>query len=188
MRCAADDQLRQGHRDAQPRRRVRINHHASPRYLHGVHASWSKLDDHTATVCAHQRTGGEGGVSWRRTYGRALFALIDSGPAEGRVLTDLESGSAVRRSRRLTSTTASLALTPARASCPGPRPPCVASGTACQRVRTRLDNDGRHEGRESRRARGRPVAHHRRPHGCDGTERRARWGPRVNNQPFVVPA
>lgn len=28
-----------------------------------------------------------------------------------------------------------------------------------QRVRTRLDNDGRHEGRDSRRARGHPVVH-----------------------------
>jgi hypothetical protein len=34
--------------------RVRINHHASPRYLHGVHGVVIELDQHTAVVCVHR--------------------------------------------------------------------------------------------------------------------------------------
>ena len=37
--------------------RVRINHHASPRYLHGVHGIVIELDQHTATVCVHRPIG-----------------------------------------------------------------------------------------------------------------------------------
>ncbi len=36
---------------------VRINHHASTRYLHGIHGTIVHLDDHTATVCVHQAIG-----------------------------------------------------------------------------------------------------------------------------------
>ena len=32
--------------------RVRINHHASPRYLHGIHGVVVELDEHNATVSA----------------------------------------------------------------------------------------------------------------------------------------
>ena len=38
--------------------RVRINHHASPQYLHGVHGTVIELDDHTAIVCVHRRSAG----------------------------------------------------------------------------------------------------------------------------------
>jgi hypothetical protein len=37
--------------------RVRINHHASPQYLHGVHGIVSELDSHTALVCVHRPIG-----------------------------------------------------------------------------------------------------------------------------------
>jgi hypothetical protein len=37
--------------------RVRINHHASPRYLHGIHGTVVELDDHNATVCVHRPIG-----------------------------------------------------------------------------------------------------------------------------------
>ncbi|MGO9901316.1 MAG: hypothetical protein ACLP0J_16900 [Solirubrobacteraceae bacterium] len=37
--------------------RVRINHHASPRYLHGIHGVVVELDQHTATVCVHRPIG-----------------------------------------------------------------------------------------------------------------------------------
>ena len=37
--------------------RVRINHHASPRYLHGVHGIVTELDGHTAVVCIHRPIG-----------------------------------------------------------------------------------------------------------------------------------
>ena len=37
--------------------RVRINHHASPRYLHGIHGDVVDIDDHTATVCVHRSIG-----------------------------------------------------------------------------------------------------------------------------------
>ena len=37
--------------------RVRINHHASPRYLHGIHGTIVQLDHQTATVCVHQAIG-----------------------------------------------------------------------------------------------------------------------------------
>ena len=37
--------------------RVRINHHASPRYLHGVQGTVVDLDEHTATVCVHRPIG-----------------------------------------------------------------------------------------------------------------------------------
>jgi hypothetical protein len=37
--------------------RVRINHHASPRYLHGVHGVVVELDHHTAVVCVHRPIG-----------------------------------------------------------------------------------------------------------------------------------
>jgi hypothetical protein len=37
--------------------RVRINHHASPRYLHGIHGNVVELDDHGATVCLHHPIG-----------------------------------------------------------------------------------------------------------------------------------
>jgi hypothetical protein len=37
--------------------RVRINHHASPRYLHGIHDTIVHLDEQTATVCVHRAVG-----------------------------------------------------------------------------------------------------------------------------------
>ncbi len=37
--------------------RVRINHHARPRYLHGTHGTLVELDEHTATVCVHRPIG-----------------------------------------------------------------------------------------------------------------------------------
>ena len=37
--------------------RVRINHHATPRYLHGVHGTIVHLDDQSAIVCVHQPIG-----------------------------------------------------------------------------------------------------------------------------------
>jgi hypothetical protein len=37
--------------------RVRINHQASPRYLHGVHGTVTGLDDQSATVCVHRPVG-----------------------------------------------------------------------------------------------------------------------------------
>jgi hypothetical protein len=37
--------------------RVRINHHASPRYLHGVHGVITELDAHAAVVCVHRPIG-----------------------------------------------------------------------------------------------------------------------------------
>jgi hypothetical protein len=37
--------------------RVRINRHASPRYLHGVHGVVAELDGHTAVVCVHGPIG-----------------------------------------------------------------------------------------------------------------------------------
>jgi hypothetical protein len=37
--------------------RVRINHNASPQYLHGIHATVTELDDHTALVCVHRSIG-----------------------------------------------------------------------------------------------------------------------------------
>jgi hypothetical protein len=37
--------------------RVRINHHASPRYLHGIHGTIVHLDDQTAIVCVHHPIG-----------------------------------------------------------------------------------------------------------------------------------
>jgi hypothetical protein len=37
--------------------RVRINRHASPRYLHGVQGTVVELDDRTATVCLHRPVG-----------------------------------------------------------------------------------------------------------------------------------
>lgn len=37
--------------------RVRINHHATPRYLHGIHGVIVELDQHTATVCMHRPVG-----------------------------------------------------------------------------------------------------------------------------------
>ena len=37
--------------------RVRINHHATPRYLHGVHGTVVELDDHAAVVCVHRPIG-----------------------------------------------------------------------------------------------------------------------------------
>jgi len=36
---------------------VRINHHATPRYLHGVHGTIVQLDDQHATVCVHRPIG-----------------------------------------------------------------------------------------------------------------------------------
>jgi hypothetical protein len=36
---------------------VRINHHASPRYLHGIHGVIAEVDDHTAVVCVHRPIG-----------------------------------------------------------------------------------------------------------------------------------
>jgi hypothetical protein len=37
--------------------RVRVNHHASPRYLHGIHGTVVELDEHNATVCVHRPIG-----------------------------------------------------------------------------------------------------------------------------------
>jgi len=37
--------------------RVRINHHASPRYLHGVQGTVVDLDEHAAIVCVHRSIG-----------------------------------------------------------------------------------------------------------------------------------
>jgi hypothetical protein len=37
--------------------RVRINHHARPRYLHGIQGNVVELDEHTATVCIHRPVG-----------------------------------------------------------------------------------------------------------------------------------
>jgi hypothetical protein len=37
--------------------RVRINHRATPRYLHGVEATVLALDDEGATVCVHRPIG-----------------------------------------------------------------------------------------------------------------------------------
>jgi hypothetical protein len=37
--------------------RVRINHHATPRYLHGIHGTVVELDERTATVCVHRPIG-----------------------------------------------------------------------------------------------------------------------------------
>jgi len=37
--------------------RVRINHHASPRYLHGIHGVVVELDPHIAIVCVHGPIG-----------------------------------------------------------------------------------------------------------------------------------
>lgn len=37
--------------------RVRINHHATPRYLHGVHGTIVHLDEQSAVVCVHRPTG-----------------------------------------------------------------------------------------------------------------------------------
>jgi hypothetical protein len=36
---------------------VRINHHATPRYLHGVDGVITELDGHTAIVCVHSPIG-----------------------------------------------------------------------------------------------------------------------------------
>jgi hypothetical protein len=36
---------------------VRINHQASPRYLHGVQGTITALDDQTATICVHRPVG-----------------------------------------------------------------------------------------------------------------------------------
>jgi hypothetical protein len=37
--------------------RVRINHHATPRYLHGIHGTVVELDEHAATVSVHRPIG-----------------------------------------------------------------------------------------------------------------------------------
>jgi len=37
--------------------RVRINHHASPRYLHGIHGTIVHLDQQSATVSIHRAVG-----------------------------------------------------------------------------------------------------------------------------------
>jgi hypothetical protein len=36
---------------------VRINHRATPRYLHGLHGTIVRLDDQYATVCVHRPIG-----------------------------------------------------------------------------------------------------------------------------------
>lgn len=36
---------------------VRINHHARPRYLQGLHGRVIELDDESATICLHQPVG-----------------------------------------------------------------------------------------------------------------------------------
>lgn len=37
--------------------RVQINHHATPKYLRGVHGVITDLDQRTATVCVHRPVG-----------------------------------------------------------------------------------------------------------------------------------
>lgn len=37
--------------------RVRINNHARPLYLHGIHGNVVELDEHTATACIHRPVG-----------------------------------------------------------------------------------------------------------------------------------
>jgi hypothetical protein len=37
--------------------RVRINHHASPRYLHGIHGVVTEVDSHAAVVSVHRPVG-----------------------------------------------------------------------------------------------------------------------------------
>ncbi|MDQ3632583.1 MAG: hypothetical protein M3417_15200, partial [Actinomycetota bacterium] len=37
--------------------RVRINHHARPRSLHGVQGTILELDERTATICTHEPVG-----------------------------------------------------------------------------------------------------------------------------------
>jgi hypothetical protein len=37
--------------------RVRINQHASPRYLHGIHGTIVDIDQQSATVCVHRPVG-----------------------------------------------------------------------------------------------------------------------------------
>lgn len=37
--------------------RVRINHHASPRYLHGIQGTIVDLGEHSAIVCVHRPVG-----------------------------------------------------------------------------------------------------------------------------------
>jgi hypothetical protein len=37
--------------------RVRINRHASPQYLHGIHGTVVELDRHAAVVCVHRPIG-----------------------------------------------------------------------------------------------------------------------------------
>jgi hypothetical protein len=37
--------------------RVRINHHANPKYLRGIHGVVVELDEHTATICVHRPIG-----------------------------------------------------------------------------------------------------------------------------------
>lgn len=37
--------------------RVRINHHARPRYLHGTQGTILAIDDHDATICIHRPVG-----------------------------------------------------------------------------------------------------------------------------------
>lgn len=36
---------------------VRINHHATPRYLHGIQGTVVELDERNATVCLHRPVG-----------------------------------------------------------------------------------------------------------------------------------
>ncbi len=37
--------------------RVRLNHHARPRYLHGIPGTVLELDANTATICIHRAVG-----------------------------------------------------------------------------------------------------------------------------------
>lgn len=37
--------------------RVQINHHARPRYLHGIQGTILELDDNSATICIHRSVG-----------------------------------------------------------------------------------------------------------------------------------
>lgn len=37
--------------------RVQINHHARPRYLHGIQGTILELDDSSATICIHRSVG-----------------------------------------------------------------------------------------------------------------------------------
>ena len=37
--------------------RVRINHHARPRYLHGIQGTILNIDDQDATICIHRPVG-----------------------------------------------------------------------------------------------------------------------------------